>query len=405
MSTKLKLLVVGMKWPPETFLQSLFCGLAEAEIEITIACSQKPDGVWLSNPNMRWIQSPGWNGSILHRMFFLTEMFCAALKKGPGDIKWIARYARQAKKMVDRLYLFFRFLPFAGRRWDVVYFPWNSAAIDFMPLFDLGAAMISCRGAQINVAPHDPNRKEMIALLRTTFEKASAVHCVSESIKNEARQYGLDPAKAKVIHPAVDPDFFCPATQPRKNSAFRIVTVSSLIWRKGFEYALLAVQRLIDHGVAAEFHVIGDGPERARLVYTIGELELHNRVYLHGRLSPEAVRSQLRYADVFLLASLSEGISNAVLEAMACGLPVVTTDCGGMREAVADGVEGFVVPVRDPEAMTNAITRLASDPKLCQMMGQAARRRVLNQFTLDQQIGDFISLFQSVIRKDTHDFS
>jgi glycosyltransferase involved in cell wall biosynthesis len=299
--------------------------------------------------------------------------------------------------MMDRVHLYFNLLPFAGRRWNIIYFPWNSAAIEFLPLFDSGAAVVSCRGSQVNIAPHDPERQGMLHPLRRTLTKAAAVHCVSEAIKIEAVQLGLDPAKARVIRPAVDPDFFYPAKQPKgEDSTFRIVTVGTLIWKKGYEYALLAVRRLLDQGVAAQLHIIGDGAERSRLLYTIGDLDLQGRVHLHGRLSPEAVRSRLQQADAFLLSSLSEGISNAVLEAMACGLPVVTTDCGGMREAVTDGVEGFVVPVRDPEAMAEALSRLVSDRDLGQRMGEAARKRVTQEFHLSQQIEAFKILFKNL---------
>jgi colanic acid/amylovoran biosynthesis glycosyltransferase len=394
----IKILIIGVSWPPETFLQTLFRGLAEAGMEVTIACSRKPDANWLSHRNYRWLQAPGWNGSILYRLFFLAKMFFAALMSSPGDIQRFSRYARSTDTMVDHLYLYFNLLPFAGKRWDIIYFPWNSAAITYLPLFDSGAAVLSCRGTQINIAPYNPERPEMIEQLSTTFKKAAAVHCVSEAIKIEALQYGLDPAKAWVIRPAVDPDFFCPSAPPKiEESTYRIVTVGSLFWIKGYEYALLAVRRLLDRGVRAELHIIGDGQERARLLYTIDDLEMPGRVHLHGRLSPEGVRSRLQQADIFLLSSLSEGISNAVLEAMACGLPVVTTDCGGMREAVTDGVEGFVVPVRDPEAMALALTRLATDRELGRTMGEAARKRILYEFTIKQQIDQFIELYQNIL--------
>ena len=91
---------------------------------------------------------------------------------------------------------------------------------------------------------------------------------------------------------------------------------------------------------------------------------------LLGALPPVAVRDRLRQSDVFVLPSLSEGFCNAAVEAMACGLPVVMTNCGGVREGVADGVEGFIVPVRDPEAMAAAIERLAKDPALARPDGR-----------------------------------
>ena len=100
---------------------------------------------------------------------------------------------------------------------------------------------------------------------------------------------------------------------------------------------------------------------------------------------------------MFLLSSVSEGISNAALEAMACGLPLVTTDCGGMREAVRDGIDGFVVPLRDPRAMAAALARLARDEGLRQTMGNAARQRIVEHFSIETQIARFQALYREVI--------
>ncbi|HWQ83800.1 MAG TPA: glycosyltransferase family 4 protein, partial [Anaerolineales bacterium] len=278
-------------------------------------------------------------------------------------------------------------------RWDALYFPWNSAAIAYHALSELAIPVIvSCRGSQVNVRPHTPGNEAFMHELRASLQQAAAVHCVSADILQEATKYGLDPARASVIRPAVDPGFFLPPTSPPASSRLVIITTGALTWLKGHEYDLLALRQLLDLGVEAEFHIIGAGPERQRVLYTIQDLALEGRVILHGKLPSAEVRDQLQAADVFLLASHSEGIANAALEAMSCGLPVVTTDCGGMREAVTDGVEGFVVPARDPAAMADALLRLAQDPALRLRMGQAARARVLRDFDLKDQIIAFTEL-------------
>jgi glycosyltransferase involved in cell wall biosynthesis len=134
-----------------------------------------------------------------------------------------------------------------------------------------------------------------------------------------------------------------------------------------------------------------------RIHFTIEDLGLTKRVHLMGRVSPPEVLAHVQGADAFVLASLSEGISNAALEAMSCGLPVVSTNCGGMNEAISDGVEGFLVPPREPSAMVEALLKLARDPALRQRMGQAGRTRVLKDFTLQDQIASFSNLFESLI--------
>ena len=119
-------------------------------------------------------------------------------------------------------------------------------------------------------------------------------------------------------------------------------------WLKGHEYALQAIRHLIDSGVPVRLEIAGGDPHgsvgeassRERLEHTIHDLGLERHVRLLGRVSSREVRDALGRADVLLHTSLSEGIPTVVLEAMACALPVVVSDCGGVREAVTDGDRG-----------------------------------------------------------------
>jgi colanic acid/amylovoran biosynthesis glycosyltransferase len=388
----LHILIVGSNWPPETFIARLIKGLLERGLMITVATPTKPAEQWLRQPGFHWLFAPHWQGDIAWRLVQFARLFLRSLLLAPGEIK---RFARRPFWLH-----WHRFLPFAGQKWDVIYFPWNSEAVHYLPLFDLGCpVVISCRGSQINVAPHDPQRADFVEGLKVTLGRATAVHCVSEAIKLEASKYGLDPRKTQVIYPAVNPNFFQPASWPKAVTAspFRIIMVGALGWVKGFEFALLAVKQLIEEQLPVHLDIIGDGPERQRVLYTIEDLQLQEVVHLHAQFTPEQVRDKLQQSHAFLLASLSEGVSNAALEAMACGLPVVTTDCGGMREAVANSVEGFVVPGGDVVATAVALKQLITNPGLCQRMGQTGRQRICQQFTLTQQIEAFVSLFRSCI--------
>lgn len=392
----LSVLVVGMDWPPETFLDRLLRGLADAGLEVTVASGRRPDAGWLAHPRRRWLPAPEWNGSAPGRLWKLASGVGGAALRSPKDLRRLADRAGAAGDDRERLVRLHRWLPYAGRRWDVIYFPWNAGAVNYLPLAEQATTVISCRGAQINIAPHNPERAALREGLRRSFSLATAVHCVSEAIKREAVQYGLDPSKAVVIRPAVDPEHFRPLPGARRmgSAPLRLVTTGSLIWRKGYEYMLSAVRCLLDRGVPVHLDIIGDGPERQRVLYTIHDLDLVDHVTLRGRRPPEEVLRALQEADVFVLSSLSEGISNAVLEAMACGLPVVTTNCGGMAEAVGDGVEGYLVPPRRPEVMADALQTLWEQPSLRRTMGEAGRLRTLRDFTLSEQIDAFVALLR-----------
>lgn len=389
------ILVSGIAWPPETFINRLLDGLLQKGMRITVASNSKPGKEWLERQGFSWLREPAWEARNLQHLILNLGR---AVVTAPRDLRLFCQYCAEEDHLTASLAMLQRLLPYAGWRWDAIYFPWNSGAIERTSLFDLGVpVVISCRGAQVNTAPYNPARSDIIPGLQATFKKATRVHCVSQEILNEALQWGLEAEKAIVIRPAVDPNFFTPG--PGKHpelDSFRIVSTGSFIWRKGYEYALLAIKQLKVAGVPVRYQVIGDGPGRQRILYTIQDLGLQDCVQLLGKLPANAVRDILQQADVFLLASLSEGIANVVLEAMACELPVVITDCGGMREAVTDGVEGFVTPVRDPNTLAQALEKLWRDPALRIDMGKQGRKRVCDQFPLEEQINQFFDLFQEL---------
>jgi glycosyltransferase involved in cell wall biosynthesis len=289
---------------------------------------------------------------------------------------------------------FFEAVPFP--RPDVVHFEWNGGAIDFLERGELWEipTIVSCRGTQIRVRPHvSAGYAEQV---RETFRRATLVHCVCETVRDEACALGLDRKKSVVILPAVDVDEFRPAPPRARTPPLRLLAVGALIWIKGYETMLQMMRQLIDGGLDCHLEIIGAGGERARVLYTIDDLGLARAVTLRGAVPPDGVREAIARSDVFLHASLSEGISNAVLEAMASGLPVVTTDSGGMREAVTDAHDGLVVGVRDPRGAAEAVLRLARDPALAATLGTNARRTVESRFRLDAQIARWLEVYAQV---------
>ncbi len=392
------ILVVGVIWPPETFIERLLRGLLGKGFQITVASIKRPAADWFNITGFHWLPVYSWEDHSMVRMCRLSWWFLKACFGSRKDMQKIALQINTIQNHTQRTRLWYRLLPFLGRQCDVIYFPWNSAAIDYLALFDLGMpAVISCRGAQVNIGPYDPDRADLADGLKQTFARATAVHCVSQNILREAMQFGLDPQKAHVIHPAADTQFFQPLSEARPaHSTFHVLTTGSFIWRKGLDYALLAIRKLVDLGIPVRFEMIGSGPDESQIYFTIRDLGLQDHVHMLGQLSQELIKVKLQHVDVFLLSSLSEGISNAVLEAMSCGIPVVTTDCGGVREAVTDGVDGFVIPIRDPAAMASALQSLWQNTNLREQMGMAGRKKVVHHFNLDGQIQQWVDLYQEL---------
>lgn len=327
----------------------------------------------------------------------LPVMLASCLARHPAETRrWlrhlIGRYGRGGV-LARKLY---RLLPFVGKQPDVTHLEFATLAEDFGELLHLlpGRKVISCRGADIDILPRA--RPALASAIRGALERADAVHCVSRAMVRSAEGFGLDPARAFVNNPSIDWAYFEGVERPERREPFTIVTVARLHWKKGISDALRALRRLHERGVRAQYVLVGEGEFQEAVQFDIWDLGLSDHVTLAGPLPRAAVRAALADADVFLLPSISEGLSNAVLEAMATQLPVVTTDAGGMMEAVRDGVDGFVVRRRDVDGMACCLERLAADPELRRRMGRSARERVREQFGIERQIRKFAEVYRSL---------
>jgi glycosyltransferase involved in cell wall biosynthesis len=307
--------------------------------------------------------------------------------------------------------LYAMYLRLARLRPDVVHFEWNTAAVDYLALFDVWRCPVvtSCHGSDVSIYPHMPSHARYVERLHEVFARASAVHCVSESLARETEAFGLDPAKRRVIRPGVDPSAFAPTTSGAgagANGHLRVVTVGWLRWMKGHEYALTAMRSLLDRGVPVHLDIVGGSPdavvgrsgENRRIAHTIDDLGLEGHVSLHGTLPTAEVIERLRAADVLLHPSVSEGLPTVLVEALACGVPVVATDVGGVTELVTDGAEGIVIPPRDPDAIADALATQWHDPGLRARMGAAGRETVRDRFTLERHVREFQALYEEVAR-------
>ena len=397
--SRFSLLVIGVRWPPETFIARRLTALANRGVEVSVVTSSRQARTRRCS-NIRWIRLGRWDDPIPLALARGIKQSIRSALRAPRSSMSLLRAAQSRHGWWRGLSVALRTqLPLLCVEADVIHFEWNLAAVQYLPLlhFWQRPVVISCLGSQINVPLSTSNSHEIERGLRTSLQLVAAVHCASDALAAEAESYGLSQEKTWVIRPAVDISFFRPpARHSRSAGILHISTTGSLVWRKGYEYCLLAIRHLIDSGTPTKLHVVGDGPERQRVLFTIEDLGLQNHVHLHGRLPPEEVRRVLWNSDVFIHASLSEGISNAVLEAMACGLPVVASDTGGMREAIREGVDGYLVPPRDPEALAKALQQLVQ-PQVRGVLGEAARTRIEQDFSLDSQTDRFIELYDSVL--------
>jgi sugar transferase (PEP-CTERM/EpsH1 system associated) len=240
------------------------------------------------------------------------------------------------------------------------------------------------------------------ALNRLTHPLADRITCVSEQVADfVVQRMGVPPEKTIVIPNGLElEDFDSLPTSEEARSALNlpsdealIGTVTRLNQVKRVDVLLEASARL----QRAHTVIVGDGPERTRLEAMAHRLGLAARVHFVGQQLD--VRPWLAALDAFVLSSDWEGMSNALLEAMAAGLPVVATAVGGTPEVVVEDVTGFLVPSGDPVALAEAITRLLRDLGSRRAMGVAGRARVERHFSIAEMVRRTEELYSRLLEQ------
>lgn len=230
------------------------------------------------------------------------------------------------------------------------------------------------------------------------FETAALLLPVSETWRDALIERGA-PAERTVTHRmGVDLERFRPPVRGAQ-PPLRLVSVCRLVEKKGLADALHAIAVLRDRGQDVRYRIVGDGPLESQLIDAVGRLELQDHVQLDGWQPPEVVRARLQDADVLLSPSVTaadgdqEGIPVSMMEAMAMGLPVVSTWHSGVPELAEDGVNGFLVQEQSPAALADRLATLAADEQRRTAMGRSAAERVSalhDQDQLDDQLVDHV---------------
>ena len=274
-------------------------------------------------------------------------------------------------------------------RCDIYHFGYSGIAAFYLPvIYSLsGRIVVSCRGTAENVKPLSETGR--ISKLRTLFEEADKIHCVSASMVDTIQQYNAPVSKIFINRPAVDIKFFLRKGDYLPSKTIRILSVGRLVFQKGFMIGLLAMQELDRMFCNFEWIIMGDGPEDEELFFNIHLLGLEDKIKPAGKKTKDEVLEGYETADIFFLPSVSEGIANVVIEAMAMELPVVSSSCGGLKELITDGANGLLCNNYDYKAMAKALYDLSTNFEKRKALGKAARKTVEKDFSLERYIDVF----------------
>jgi glycosyltransferase involved in cell wall biosynthesis len=172
--------------------------------------------------------------------------------------------------------------------------------------------------------------------------------------------------------------------------------VAALVPHKGQRYLVDAAHLVVQEMPDGRFIILGEGELREHLEKQVHEYHLEKHVLLPGFRTD--VLGCIKGFDLFAMSSVTEGLGTSLLDAMACGRPIVATEAGGIPEIVEDGVNGLLVPPRDARALARAIVDALKDEPLRRRMGAAGLARVHEHFTVERMVDETVSVYARVAR-------
>ena len=281
---------------------------------------------------------------------------------------------------------------------DIIHLQWPSVIPWFEEVLETQEipVVLSQRGFHNNVRPFvEQNNFEY---LQKWYPKIRGFHSVSKAIASNGDELWQSPDKIdRVVYTGLKLEEFPFSGEYKSGTPLKIISVGRGHWIKGYDYALQTCHILKEQNFPFHYDIIGGAGEE-ELQFLISDLGLQDSVSLMGRMPQAEVFKRMGEASLLLMPSLEEGVPNVVVEAMALGLPVISTDCGGVPELIEDSVNGWVVPTRDAQAMAGAIVRFMELPiGKIEEVRINARKKVEEQHNEEQMVLGMEALYYEVL--------
>ena len=242
---------------------------------------------------------------------------------------------------------------------------------------------------------------------RLTERRLSLILCNSQAVADRRTEVaGTKRERMMLIPNGIDVDYFRPDVPQESRESlnlpqgFLFVKVASFREEKDHATLFESMKIAGDALDGAKVVLVGGGAFESQVRASADQFGVSSRVIFHG--IAKDVRPLLRSCDAYVMSSHSEGMPRAVMEAMAMGLPVVTTAAGGVAEVAEDEKSALIVPTRDPSRLANAMIRVYRNPQLRSQLGRDAVRRIREHFSLELMLDRYEGIYRSVLHGSTH---
>jgi glycosyltransferase involved in cell wall biosynthesis len=237
------------------------------------------------------------------------------------------------------------------------------------------------------------------AFSRWKYRRIDVFIAASRLIGSMLEKDGIPADRVVTVHDGVNTGLIDKAPVVDAHVAFGLPrgapivgNVAALVPHKGQRHLVAAAARVVRTVPDTRFLIIGEGELHDALARQIKSLGLERHVHLTGFRGD--VMGLQKSFDVFAMSSVTEGLGSAMLDAMACAIPIVATRAGGIPEAITDGASGLLVGAQDEGALAAAIVRLLKDPELRRRLGAAGRQRVVDEFSIEKMVRDTLRVYE-----------
>ncbi len=299
--------------------------------------------------------------------------------------------------------LFFLMLFSPARKYDIVQCHFGPNGLIAVFLRDMGVLkgkiITSFHGADVSryVKKHG---KETY---NTLFQRGDLFLPICEFMKKRLIQLGCPAEKILIQRMGVNCNKFdFKSRKITSQETVNVVTIARFVEKKGIEYGIRAIARIAGKGLRVKYDIVGDGLLRKKLERLVNELGMGNVINFFGEKSQREIIQIFDSSHIFLLPSITskkgdqEGIPVSIMEAMAMGLPVVSTIHSGISEIIEDGVSGFLAPERDVDVLTEKLEFLMKNPHRWEEISKQARRKIETEYDVQQLKQQLVEKYKRV---------
>jgi len=405
---KIAFIVSSFPTLSETFILNQITGLIDSGQDVDVFAFHKPKDDKI-HPEVKYYD-------LLNKVYYF-DIPETKLKRLIRTIKIILRHflfhslaiikCLNFKKYGGKYYALnnlFKMEPFLRKKYDIIHChfgPNGNEMIFLKDIFPYVRFITTFHGYDITQFLY----KNTNGVYKDLFKKCDLFMPISNLWKEKLERLGCPREKIIVQRMGVDTERITIKEKFQVKNEVKIITVARLVEKKGLRYSISAVARVIKKYPKVTYYIVGDGHLKKELMVLISQLNLSDKIKLLGSLENNKVKELMKESDIFLLTSVTssvgdmEGIPVSLMEAMATGLPVISTYHSGIPELVEDGKSGFLVPEKNVEALAERLEYLIENPQIWPEMGKAGRKFVEENFDIRKLNRRLVKVYEGLQRR------